>query len=406
MNAALFFTLFACWRPPDCPGLPDDLPSDWGTIPEGLDTDAFDEEVRSLMRAGCIPGLSASVVDADGLILSAAWGWANLDERIPVTVETPFMVASTSKAIDAIALLLAEEDGLLDREMSVSDAVGFPVRNERLRGGETLRMKHLVTHSSGIQDNWDQVLDASYAPGDPQEPLGEFLESYLTPDGEHFHRRGNFFPWPAGREWMYSNVGAALAAYAVEARSQTPFDDYCEARIFEPLGMTNSGWFLSDFADADAVARPHVITDGAWVVEEHYGFPTWPDGQLRSTPMDLGQVLRLALGDGAVDGERLLPAGAVRALSTEPVAGLDDWYLGDNMEAQYFLWFGMTLGDRWLIGHDGDDIGVTSEMFYDPQTGIGVSLLGNVTDWLTGATTREQTLALQQRLYAIGEEAR
>lgn len=356
-----------------------------------------------MMRTGCIPGLSASVVDADGLILSAAWGWANLEEDIPATVETPFMIASTSKAVDAAALLIAEEEGLVDRNAPVSDLVGFEVRNERLRGGETIRLKHLLTHSSGIQDNWEEVLVDSYGPGDPEESLGEFMENYLTPDGAYFDRHDNYYLWPAGREWMYSNVGAALSAYTVEVQSGVPFDDFCKQRLFEPLGMNHSGWFLADFPDEAAVARPHVIKDGAWVAEEHYGYPTWPDGQLRSTATDIGQILRLRLADGTVDGETLLAPGAADALSTELVDGLDDWYLGSNMEAQYYLWFGMTLGDRWLIGHDGDDEGVTSEMFYDPETGVGVTVIGNVVDWLIGAETRTQTAALQQRLYEIGE---
>ncbi|MEN0066685.1 MAG: serine hydrolase domain-containing protein [Myxococcota bacterium] len=388
---------------PACPGLPDSIPSDWAVAPEGFDTEAFDQEVADAMRRGCIPALSASVVNAEGPILVAAWGFTNLDDPQPVTVETPFMVASTSKAVDALAVLIAESEGALDRDDPVSEHVGFSVRNHRLDIDEPIRLSHLLTHSSGIQDNWTQVLDDSYAPGDPEEPLGTFLERYLTPDGPHFHRRGNFYGWPPGREWLYSNVGVALAAYAVQQATAVPFDAYCETRIFEPLAMAHTGWFLTDFEDLDAIARPHVAESDGWKVLEHYGYPTWPDGQLRSTAGDLGSVLRVALGDGEVDGVRIVPQDAVGSLTSPLIEGLDDWYIRGIIPQQNLLWFGMNLEDRFIVGHDGDDEGVTSEMFFDPATGVGVTLLGNVSDGGLGHRTREATIALQQRLYAIGE---
>ncbi len=63
----------------------------------------------------------------------------------------------------------------------------------------------------------------------------------------------------------------------------------------------------------------------------------------------------------------------------------------------------MSLGDRWLIGHDGDDFGVSTEMFYDAETDIGVVLLANISDGENGGEVREQTKAIQERLYAFGE---
>ncbi len=409
--AALLATALAGCGPaesPSCPGLPDDLPADWGVVPEGFDTASFDAEVVAAMRAGCIPAVSVAVVDAEGVLLEAAWGVTDVETQQPVQVSTAFMVASTSKAVDALALLVAEDEGLLDRDDAVEQHVGFPVDNARLGNGVPIRIVELATHSSGIQDNWDQVLDASYQPGDPTEPLGEFLEAYLVPGGTHFHRRNNFYPWPAGREWFYSNVGAALAAHAIASAADEPFDAYTRSRLFEPLGMRDSGWFLADFEDTGRIARPHrVDSDGAsWEVLEHYGFPTWPDGQLRTTARDLGQVLRVALGDGVVDGTRVVSPGAVSALAEPPLENLSDWYIQPFVEQQNLLWFSMSLGDRWIVGHDGDDDGVTSEMFYEPATGIGVALIANVSDGQLDGAAREQTWWLEDRLFAIGEQAR
>jgi CubicO group peptidase (beta-lactamase class C family) len=200
---------------------------------------------------------------------------------------------------------------------------------------------------------------------------------------------------------MYSNVGAALAAHAVaEARSE-PFDVLTERTVFEPLGMQHSHWFLADFDDIDTVARPHQIGPEGLSVGEHYGFPTWPDGQLRAPARDLAQLLRVPLGQGTVDGHRLLSPEASQALHTVAIDGLDDWYIRPYISEQYLLWFGMDLDGRWLVGHDGDDDGVTSEMFYEPATGRGVVVLANVADGELDGRVREVTAWLQHTLFDL-----
>lgn len=401
--AVLGLSLTGCQEePPVCPGLPAEIPSDWRSVPEGVDREAWDAEIRQRMRRGCIPGLSVSVVTPAGEELAASWGYVDVTEESSLTVDTPFMIASVSKAVDALALYKARDEGLLEFDSNVSDLVDFEVKNRRLGSGPEMQIKHLATHSSGIQDNWN-VLDESYQDGDPEEPLGEFLEAYFTPRGSHFSRRKNFYTWPAGREWFYSNVGAALAAYAVEVQAGEPYQDYSRSRLFDPLSLEYTGWFLADFADTSLIARPHQIDDDGWVVLEHYGFPTWPDGQLRTTASELGQLMRLAMNDGTLDGERILEPGVRKVVSTEPVESLSDWYIKGYIEKQFFFWFGMSLGDRWLVGHDGDDDGVSCEMFFEPKTDVGVVLITNISDGALDGAVREETWAIQEKLYAWGE---
>ncbi len=388
---------------PPCPGLPDAIPASWGVTPPGLDVERWNADITARMREGCIPALSVAVVTAEGELMSASWGYANVADEVPATVDTPFMIASASKAVGALAILAARDEGLLELDAPVSELVGFGVHNRRVGGGAPIGLHHLASHSSGIRDNWD-VLDETYQPGDPKTPLGEFLEDYLSPGGENFSKRKNYYAWQAGREWFYSNVGAALAAHAVEARAGQPYAEFCEERLFAPLGLARTGWFLADFPAPEEVARPHAIEPAGWRVDEHYGFATWPDGQLRTTARELGRLLRLALADGELDGQRVLAPGALETLTTRPVEGLDDWYIRPYIEDQYYFWFGMTLGERWIVGHDGDDLGVSSEMFFEPETGVGVVLLTNIGDWEHGGRVREQTAAIQELLYQLGEE--
>lgn len=396
--------LAAC-GPPPCPGLPGPPPVERGEQAEGVDWDAFDAFVVSELEAACIPGLSLALVDAEGTHYAAAYGWADLEGEVPLTVDTPFMVASASKMVVGLAVALAQTEGHLDLRDPVRRHVDFPVLNPRIgRRQDPIRLSHLVTHSSGIADNWD-VLDPLYRDGDPDAPLGYFLPEYLVEGGRWYSGSRNFHRWAPGDAWMYSNVGAALSAHAVERATGVRFARYTRTRLFEPLGMAHTAWFLEDVrAQGIEPAVPYsVAADGTWERIEHYGFPTWPDGQLRTSARGLGQLLRLVLGDGAVDGVPVVPAATVRTVLSRPGGDLSAWYLSEYMTEQRVFWFDMTLGERTLTGHDGDDSGVSSEAFYDRETGVGVAVVMNLADGERDGAPRAATAAIQERLYRIGE---
>jgi len=393
----------ACEEVPPCPGLPEDIPSDWAVIPEGLDTAQWDARMVEHMRDGCFPGLSVVVVDDRGEVLRAAWGHTSVEALDPVTTSTPFMAASVSKAVGGLALVAAREDGLLDFDDQVSDLVGFEVRNHRIGNAPPIRIRHLATHTSGIADNWEFLAD-TYVEGDSSQPLGAFLKSYLSPGGAHYDKSDNFFAWPPGREWMYSNVGTALAAYAVEVQSAEPYDAYCRRRLFDPLGLESTRWFLSDFPDPELIARPHQATDDGWRIREHYGYPTYPDGQLRATASDLGRLLRLTISDGEVDGVRILQPGVREELSKSvPVGGINDWFLREYFTQQHLFWFSTSLGKRAIVGHNGGDFGVSTELFFDPETDVGVVVLTNGDDGPVGDRLRAETREIQRELFSLGE---
>ena len=117
------------------------------------------------------------------------------------------------------------------------------------------------------------------------------------------------------------------------------------------LGLVSTGWFLADFPDPEVVARPHQVTEDGWRIREHYGYPTYPNGQLRATASDLGRLLRLTINDGEIDGIRVLQPGVREALSKSvPVSGIADWFLQEYFTSQHLFWFSTTLGSRHRRG--------------------------------------------------------
>ena len=330
-----------------------------------------------------IPGAAVAIV-ADGKV---AWrkscGWANIAEQVPVSNDTPFGLGSISKTFIAVALMQAIEDGYLTLDTKINDVLPFAVHNP-LVDGDAITMRHLVTHTSGIKDNIWTYNFMSYRTGDPQTELGQFLKDYLVPGGTRYKKRGNFIKAQPGIEYEYSNIASGLAAYVIEVATNQPFEKYTHQRIFEPLKMQNTAWFLKDFQAKTAVAMPYNRLGRPY---GYLGIASWPDGQLRSSIIDLGRYLAAIMNDGELEGTRILSRESVRVLLSEPLPTLEN----EEGEAQFVFW-GV---EKKLIGHNGGDPGVFTLMYFDSEIHQGGIVLTNT---LTRNSTRGSMIILQQLL--------
>ena len=328
---------------------------------------ALDAEIETLMRTGKIPGLSAAVIRGHDLPWTGAYGHANVWKGVPVRRDTLFMLASVSKTFICTAVMQAVEDGLFGLDDDVNGLLPFPVRTPQ-HPGDAISVRQLLTHTSSIRDRWP-VWDDLYAQGDSPIPLGTFLQGYLVPGGEDYLEE-NFLSKKPGSVYRYSNIGAALAAFVVEAVSGVGFDVWCRDRIFGPLGMTRAGWHLAD-VPADAVALPYRWSDrtNRYVTYGQYGYPDYPDGALRTTAPQLARHMRMMMHTGLWQGERVLRASTVREIFRSQVPGLT--------VGQGLIWYRVHTGGRALIGHDGGDKGVATAAFFDPAEDIGVVVLAN-----------------------------
>ena len=323
--------------------------------------------IRDRMSAGRLPGLAATVLRDGEPVWTHVEGWADVDARQPVVPDTIFMLASVSKTVVATAVMQAVEDGLLDLDADVNDVLPFDVRlpaypNRRITG------RQLLTHTSGLRDRWATLIPL-YVRGDSTIGLGEFLEGYLVPGGTWFHE-GNAYPFPPNHAYRYCNVAVSLAAYLVEAASGTPFETWCRDRIFAPLGMADTGWRLADVrASQVAVPTRWSKETGTFEGRHQYGYPDYPDGELRTTAPRLARHLAMVIGGGAADGTRVLRRDTVREMLRRQVPSISP--------GQGIVWYRVQKQGHDLIGHDGGDSGVATMCFFEPDTGTGVILLAN-----------------------------
>lgn len=318
-----------------------------------------------------VPGVAAAWVRSDGLSETAVVGLRDSELELPVAVSTPFLIASVSKLVTATAVMQLEEDGRFGLDDPVAPHLGFPLVHPQHPSMDiTFRM--LLTHSASIRDDWD-VLEPLIVEGDSPIPLGSFLEDYLTPPGSTGASWGS---WAPGSRFEYTNVGFALLGHLVERIDGRTFSGYCRDEIFEPAGLGEAGtqWFLAGFPDVDVVARPHEWV-GGWDAIPHYGFPDYPDGQLRTNAGDLARFALVFLTGGTAGGARILGAATVdRMLSVDdpeldPVQGLG--------------FYRETVGGREVFGHNGGDVGASADLYLDPSTGTAALVLANAEPWET-----------------------
>lgn len=324
----------------------------------------LDNFITNHMAAEHISGMSAVLVRDNEIVWRGNYGLANREANIPVTDSTIFMLASASKTITATALMQLVEDGMIGIDDPVNDHIAFTVVNPN-HPDAVITVKQLLTHTSSIADNWDIM---PYTDGDPTTPLGDFLFDYLDASGDDHDPLLNYNSFAPNTTYQYSNIGIALVGYLVETVSGMPFNTYCNQHIFEPLCMDNTGWFLSELNTA-LVAHPYTYSGGTYNDEGLYGYADYPDGMLRATALSLTKFMYAHMNDGNFDGTQLLDPSTVAYMRSQVVPAIDP---GQGI---VFYSYDDAYGTWW--GHNGGDMGVSTNMFFDETTNTGLITLTN-----------------------------
>jgi CubicO group peptidase (beta-lactamase class C family) len=295
------------------------------------------------------PGCSAAVSRHGRVVYSRGAGMANLEYETPITPASVFHVASVSKQFTAMAVLLLAEDGKLSLDDDVRRHVPEWAVTERVT------IRHLLTHTGGLRDVF--LLTEMTAPGDRGLGAADWLVSLLARQ-----RRLNF---PPGSEYQYSNAGYLLLADIVERVSGQPLRTFAEARIFAPLGMTQT--FFHD--DASMLVRRratgYVRRDGGFAIA--IGFDSLVgNGGLFTTPRDL-----LRWEENFVT-PRVGTTAMVRSMETPtPLTGGGTSPYG----------FGLQIAEhrgRRTVGHGGGDPGTSAYTLRFPDDGLAVAMACNL----------------------------
>jgi CubicO group peptidase (beta-lactamase class C family) len=257
-----------------------------------------------------VAGAVTLVAEPAGVRHLDAQGLADVAANRPMAPDTIFWIASMSKPITATAVLMMQDAG----ELSVDDPVAkFIPEFSKLRkpGGEpaNLTLRHLLTHTSGLGEISPEQARAC-------RTLADTIPLYLA-------KPVAFEP---GSKWAYSQSGINTAARVVEVVSGESFDSFLQKRLFAPLGMKDTTFYLTEGQLPRLAATYRRADSGALEVAANPILmgkpPTSRDrfpaanGGLFSTATDYARFARMILNGGELDGTRYVTPESVHLMTT------------------------------------------------------------------------------------------
>ncbi len=340
--------------------LPGAAPESVGLSSERLErvTDALEDYVSR----GRLPGAVAMVLRDGKVVYSEAVGYRDVEAGDPMTTDAIFRIASQTKALVSVGIMMLQEEGAL----LISDRVSRHLPSfantsvaEEVDGGgyevvparRPITIRDLLTHTAGIGygngpggDRWEAAGITGWYFAHRDEPVRETVD----------RMPGLPFQAQPGEAWVYGYNTDILGA-VIEAASGQALDEFLRRRIFEPLGMRDTHFYLPP-GKADRLAAVYGLRDDLTRAPDGPGMDTqgqYVEGPRRSfsggagllsTARDYGRFLQMLLNGGALGDRRLLAPSTV-ALMTENHVG--DLFPGAGMG------FGLGFSVREDVGEGG-----------------------------------------------------
>ena len=306
------------------------------------------ETLKGLVAGKVLAGAVTCAANADTVLETEAAGWADIEGQRPMRPDAMFWIASMTKGVTGAALMMLVDEG----KVSLDDPVAKYIPKlkelwvvEKMEGDRMTLVKakapvtvrQVMSHTSGFP---------FLSPQEPKidtMPLREKISVYAqTP----------LIAEP-GTKYQYSNIGINIAGYIIEAVSKMPYEEFLQKRLFDPLGMTDTTFWLTPEQEARLARcyRPNAETSE--LTPCPVGFMSYPftdranrfaepGGGLFSTAHDVTRFCQMLLNGGTLDGKRLLSDAAVRALGTKQT--------GDAVPTEYGLGFEV---HGWGFRHGG-----------------------------------------------------
>ncbi len=352
----------------------------------GKVTSNLERHIEREMIEGRIPSLSIALVAGDRTVWSSAYGDSNLWAHTPATTSTVYMIGSTFKPMETVALLQLAEKGVFKLDDRVNDYLdAFKIRGED--PSQPITFRHLLTHSSGIlgqaeagafPDAIDEVTKNVIPYWDRPFQAYPVWGYVLPPPMKEYLAKSLKVTRPPLERVEYSPVAFTLVAYLAEKFSGIPFIQYIQENIFEALDM-NSTSFIPRADMDERFAIPYVVDPDTnhHVAVSRVRISIWPTGLVYATAPDMANWLILNFNGGVLNGRRLIGPEAMadvhtrqyeKLARTNPRGEVTGYGLGWNVSDR--------AGDRY-ISHGGSLPGESAYVLGNLTRKLGVVILSN-----------------------------
>ena len=257
----------------------------------------LDRFIAGYCAAMNAPGLTLGLANAEGTIRAASYGYVDLAAKLPVSTSHLFEIGSITKSFVGLTVLQLHEEQKVDLQAPIRSYL--PWLSMETPFGEIL-IHHLLTHSSGMPD------DAPLIPSAPERRPRQALKP--------------------GSEFHYSNWGYDVLGRLIEAIDGRPWQAAVAARIFRPVGMTDTSPTITSASRA-RIAQSYVpLHDdrpyprhGALVPAGNLAVE-FAAGSIASTPKDMALYMQMILNHGEIRGGRIISEDSFKLFSTPHIA--------------------------------------------------------------------------------------
>jgi CubicO group peptidase (beta-lactamase class C family) len=326
------------------------------------------QKIQEFIDSGKWAGITTLIMKNGSVVYRERFGYNDLENQEPIEENTIFRIFSMTKPITTVALMTLYDEGKFKLDDKVADYI--PEFKETLvyQPGEDgpalepqaneMSIRHLLTHTSGITYGWDpnSYVDSLYGVAKvgnwESTTIGEKVKVLAGLPLKH----------QPGTKWEYS-LSIDVAGYLVEVLSGLPLDEYFRTRIFDPLKMDDTGFFVPE--------EKHDRLAGLYYRDEN-GFlqsaGEWGDrfkkpatvfsggGGLVSTMDDFLTFCKMLLNGGELDGKRILQESTVKMIMSDQLPsgvkyGEDSGYgLGGqvNLLTSEYAWGGAASTNFWI----------------------------------------------------------
>jgi methyl acetate hydrolase len=326
-----------------------------------------DQVLERAVAAGDIPGVVALAASDQGVIYQGAFGKRGVDADAEMSLDTVVWIASMTKAVTSVAAMQLVEQGEISLDEPLSDRLtelreiqvleGFDEAGApRLRAPRRpITLRHLLSHTAGFSYTfWNadmlRYYECASVPGIIECQTVTLMTPLVADPGER---------------WEYG-INIDWVGKTVERLSGQRLEDYFKAHIFGPLAMRDTGFVLGP-AQRERLASMHVRqTDGSLQVVP-FEIPQAPEfymggGGLYSTGPDYLRFLRMLLGNGELDGVRILRPETVAEmnrnqigeLSVGPLKSVDP---ASSNDAEFFPGLPKKWGLAYMINAEDAPVG-------------------------------------------------
>jgi len=282
---------------------------------------SLSRQLNDAVSRGDTPGVVALVVSRDGVLFEGAAGKLDVAKNITMSVNAVFSIASMTKPVTSVAIMMLLEEGKLKLDDPVSKyLMGFDnlrvitkfnekdATYETRPAKRTMTIRHLLTHTSGIGYSFTNPIEYRLTQATKK---GEWELPLLSDPGD---------------KWNYS-ASTRVLGMIVEKVTGMPLEAYYQQRIFKPLGMVDTSYAVPA-ANQARVPTQHSRVNGALQEQPRAPIPSTPpspsrgDGGLYSTVEDYGKFVQMLLNGGHLGTAKILSESSVKMMGKNNIGSI------------------------------------------------------------------------------------